>query len=179
MTNSNVGLMSAAAPADPRVGRSLEGRAGRVEGSPEQGQIGVLVLCWFVIGLALIFGVVNVTAVQLARARLYDVADAAALDAADALAERTAYTRGVDELVPVTDATVRDAAQGYLTRTRLPMNVESWNVGGATGTPDGLSARVELTGQVEMPMANGFLQAITGGVRITVASTATSRLQAL
>jgi Flp pilus assembly protein TadG len=57
----------------------------------EEGQIGILILGLFSIVLVLILGAIDVTAAQLARMRLLDAADAAALDAADALDERAAY----------------------------------------------------------------------------------------
>ena len=77
--------------------RSLRGRLDRrvlSATSREQGQIGVLALGLFVLAAILVLGAIDVTAAQLARMRLLDAADSAALDAADALDERAAYEGG-------------------------------------------------------------------------------------
>ena len=72
----------------------------------EQGQISLLVLGFTIIALMLIIGGVDVTAVQLSRARLLDTADSAALDASDALDSGSAYQGGLQSAVPVTDGSV-------------------------------------------------------------------------
>lgn len=86
--------------------------AGRVD--PEGGQITLLILGFTVIALMLIIGAVDVTAVQLARTRLLDVADSAALDASDALDSGSAYGAGLSVFVPITDGSVRESAARYL-----------------------------------------------------------------
>ena len=58
----------------------------------------------------LIIGGVDVTATQIARTRLLDAADAAALDAANALDEQAAYGGGLGRSLPVSSATVQEAA---------------------------------------------------------------------
>src|SRR5262245_64227394 len=63
----------------------------------DAGQISLLVLGLFVLVAMLILGTIDVTAAQLARMRLLDTADAIALDAADALDERTAYLHGLPD----------------------------------------------------------------------------------
>ena len=68
----------------------------------------------------LVVGGVDATAVQLARTRMLDAADGAALDAADALDEAGAYGQGLDEAVRLTDATVQQAAAGYLAAQPRP-----------------------------------------------------------
>src|SRR6476469_10918601 len=98
--------------------RSLSGRfACRVVSAPrEQGQIGVLALGLFVLAAILVLGAVDVTAAQLARMRLLDAADAAALDAADALDERSAYESGMLERLILTDGSVPETARTHLAR---------------------------------------------------------------
>lgn len=151
--------------------RALAGRLAR-----EDGQISLLILGFTVIALGLVLAVVDVTAVQLARARLYDVADAAALDAADSLSERTAYLHGIGAQVPVTEQTVREAATAYLGAQELPTNVTGWRLDPATGSSDGRSATVALAGSVEMPLADGLVSLVGGGVTLRVESTATARV---
>ena len=63
----------------------------------------------------LVVGGVDVTAVQLARARLLDAADGAALDAADSLDEPGAYGHGLDDAVRP-DRRHRAAGGGRLPR---------------------------------------------------------------
>ena len=80
----------------------------------ESGQVSVLILGMVMLAMLLIVGGVDVTAAQLARVRLVDAADAAALDAADALDEATAYRSGLSDAVVLSSATVKEAAAAYL-----------------------------------------------------------------
>lgn len=150
--------------------------AARPEG--EEGQIGLLILGVCVLVLTLVIGVVDVTAIQLARVRLYDASDAAALDAADAIFEGGAYRDGVRERLPVTDESVRAAAQRYLATTDRPDRLTSWQIGAGTGTADGRSATVALTGTVEAPIGGGLLADVFGPIRLTVTSRADGRVEA-
>jgi len=68
-----------------RVERAGPGLGDAQAVQPERGQISLLILGFTVIALMLIVGAVDVTAVQLARARLLDAADGAALDASGSL----------------------------------------------------------------------------------------------
>src|ERR1035437_6593073 len=65
------------------------------DGRAERGQISLLIIGFTIIALLLIIGAVDVTAVQLARVRLFDAADGAALDASDALDNGSAYAAGL------------------------------------------------------------------------------------
>ncbi len=85
-----------------------------------EGQIGVLALGLFVLATLLVLGAIDVTAAQLARMRLLDAADSAALDAADALDERAAYEGGVLDHLALTDESVAGAASAHLARTPMP-----------------------------------------------------------
>ncbi|WP_162872863.1 pilus assembly protein TadG-related protein [Austwickia chelonae] len=154
-------------------------RQGPRPDSGEAGQIGLFVLGCCVLALTLVVGVVNVTALQLARARLYDMADGAALDAADALNESVVYRQGLGARVPVTDASVRAQAEKFLSSRPLPEHVSTLSLVEETGSSDGRSATVAVSGVVEMPLGNLLLTSVFGPVRITVASTAESRLDNL
>lgn len=143
--------------------------------APDGGQISILLIGMVSVTLMIILGIVGVTSVQLSRIHLLDAADAAALDASDALAEQQAYAEGVGAGVPVTDATVAEAATAYLSSRPLPSRLNGWAVTGA-GTPDGRTAVVTVTGTARIPVVTPVLSAFGGGVDIAVTSTARSDL---
>lgn len=154
-------------------------RAGRVlralRADPEAGQISILLIGMVTVTLMIVLGVVGVTSVQLSRIHLLDAADAAALDASDALAEQQAYAEGVGGGLPVTDATVTEAATAYLASRPMPSRISGWSVAGA-GAPDGRTAVVTVSGTARIPVVTPVLAAFGGGVEIAVTSTARSDL---
>ena len=143
---------------------------------PEAGQISILLVGMVAVALTIVMGVVGVTSVQLSRIHLLDAADAAALDASDALARERVYAEGLGAGVPVNDATVAEAASAYLGARTLPERLSGWGVAGGTGTPDGRTAVVSLTGTARIPVVSPVLGVFGGGVTITVTSTARSDL---
>jgi hypothetical protein len=142
----------------------------------EQGQLAVLILGLFVLVLALILGAIDVTAAQLARMRLLDTADSLALDASDALDQSTAYG-GVDGKPTLTDSSVQRASADHLARTPKPTGITEWSLDKPTGSPDGGTAVVTLSGHASLPMTGWILEALGGGVTITVTSRARAPLQ--
>jgi hypothetical protein len=145
----------------------------------EGGQISLLVLGFTVIALLLIVGGVDVTAVQLARSRLLDAADGAALDASDALDGDPAY-QGLRSAVAITDISVRESAEAYLHDQPQPHGISSWHlIYGTDGTRslDGQTAVIKLRGSVDIPIAASVLAAFGGSVDITVESHAQSGLR--
>jgi hypothetical protein len=136
-------------------------------GGSERGQVMLLVLGFAVLVMVLIVGTVATTSVQLSRMRLLDVADGAALDAADSLDAAT-YDRGVGSAVPVSDATVTATARDYLAELSRPASLLSWNVAPGTGTADGTTAVVRITGEAEVPMVAWMLRSLGGSITITV-----------
>lgn len=126
--------------------------------------------------MTLVIAGVDITAVHLARARMYDTADAAALDAADALSEGALYRRGLGDEVEVSTTAVLDAASAYLTGRDRPPQVAAWRLDSGTGSPDGRSARVVLTGSVHLPLAGAVVDRFTGPVQVTVESVASARV---
>ena len=160
------------------TGRSLvrRARAGRLlDRRDESGSITPLIIGLFVIAALVITTGIAISAVQLERMRLFDAADGAALRAANAL-DDTAYQGGVAGAVPISDASVQDAAAGYLNEIGLPRGVESWELGGDTGTPDGVTAVVVLTGQVSVPLVGPAINRLGGSVQVTVVSRARAEL---
>lgn len=132
----------------------------------------LLVLVFSMVCTLLVTGVVAVTSVHLSRMRLLDVSDGAALAAANALDE-TAYRGGVGESVPLSNATVRQSAGDYVSRRPRPETLSQWGLGSGTGTPDGTSAVVSMTGVADVPFVGWLLG---DGVTITVTSRARADL---
>lgn len=141
------------------------------------GQVTLLALGYFIVALSLVAVVADATAVHLARTQLQDAADAAALDAADALGESSAYRGGIPDAVPVADRDVRAQAERYLATYTSPSRIEALRLGPATGTDDGRSAAVELTARVRLPIGAPVVASFTGGIEIAVRSTAAARLE--
>lgn len=139
----------------------------------EDGRVALLVLVFSMICMLLIAGVVAVTSVHLSRMRLLDVADGAALAAANAL-DDTAYQGGVGEAVPLSNATVREAAGDYVGSRPLPGGVTRWGLGPGTGTPDGELAEVHLSGVADVPLVGWLLG---DAVTISVVSRARAGLE--
>lgn len=163
----------------PGSGRLLRG---------DEGRITILVLGYFVVIAVLLGVVVGVASVQTERQRLFAVADAAALDAADALAV-DAYFRdglGVDGApgaaaagagagavaVPLTDASVRASVEAYLGAVGAAGRFEGLTVSALTGTPDGSTAQVVLSAVATPAMLPRVVDERAGGVPITVTARA-------
>ncbi len=143
----------------------------------DDGQITLLVLGYALIAFSLVAVVVDVTAVHLARTQLQDAADAAALDAADALPGAVYATGITGEDVPLTPDGVRGQAATYLATYDPPSHLERVRLGSGTGTADGQSASVELSGRVRLPIAAALVASLSGGVELTVRSTAAANLE--
>ncbi len=141
-------------------------------GAGDDGQILIMLLGYVVVALMLVIVAVDATAVHLARTQLLDAADAAALDAADAADSSSVYRSGVDADVPLTTATVRSAAAGYLSTYSPPSRVQDLRLDDATGTPDGRTAVVQLSASVRLPLLGPAVNAWSGGITVTVRSQA-------
>jgi hypothetical protein len=136
----------------------------------------LLLLGFTVVAILLIVGTVALTSVQLSRMRLLDAADGAALDAADSL-DRGAYHDGLGLAVAVNDATVRGTAVQYLAERPKPRSMRAWQVAPGTGSPDGQTAVVRISGEAELPLVGGLLGALGGSVTITVEARARAVLE--
>ena len=143
----------------------------------ERGQISLLILGFTLVALMLIIGAVDVTAVQLARARLLDAADGAALDASGALDNGSGYGGGLRSAISITDASVRQSAAKYLAVAPRPHGISSWVLTDGTGSPDGQTAVIRLRGTADIPIAASVVSAFGGSVEITVESRARSGLR--
>ena len=144
-------------------------------GGEEQGSITLLIAGCMAIAMVLILGTIVATSAQLTRVQLLDVADSAALDAADAF-DQGAYQRGVDDAVAISNATVWNSAEEYLWAAERPGRVTSWSLVSGTGTRDGQTATVVVAAQVQLPVVGRALSALGGSITITVSGTARAGL---
>lgn len=141
----------------------------------ERGSITPFILGLTVIAMLLIAGTVAVTSAHLSRMRLLDVADGAALSAANAL-DDDAYRRGVGESLPLSNASVQQRAAEYVASRPRPSSVIAWRLAPGTGTPDGRTAVVALTGEAQLPMIGAALRELGVTVTISVRSSARADL---
>jgi hypothetical protein len=171
-------------------------RRGRGNGQgPDEGQILPLVAGFVVIALLLVLVVVDITALHLQREELRALADAAALDAADALDEETFYETGAgggtsaeDEIraaggsssgghpVPLSDATVRNSVREFLNRQATQDQQRPVpEIGLPTGAPDAVTAEVTLTSRARIPLLGLVVRRWAGGVPLKETSRASAR----
>lgn len=150
-----------------------DGKAG------DDGQILLLALVYGLIGLALVTVVVGASAVHLERKKLLAVADAAALDAADALDSGGYYERGGARLsggVPLTDESVRVSVATYVAGGTTA-GFEGFAVGFPTGTPDGETAEVTLVAVARLPLVSSVLNPWSKGIGLRVTARSRADLQ--
>lgn len=155
------------------------------------GQVTLLILVYALICFALATVVAGASAVHLGRHRLLAVADAAALDAADALDRPSFYagTAGADPgadagrgaaeaqtadrpVVVLSDESVRRSVQRYLAEARAPDRFYRLAIAEPTGTPDRATAEVTLVAVVRLPVFSSVLAPWSDGVPIRVTSRA-------
>ncbi|MEJ5914169.1 hypothetical protein [Pseudokineococcus sp. 1T1Z-3] len=141
----------------------------------------LLVLGYAVLALALVLVVTGVSAVHLERKRLLAVADAAAGDAADALDEGFYFGEGagtpLERGVPLTDAAVRSAAAEHLSSSPAARRLDGVRLGPGTGSPDGVTAQVQLSAPVRLPLVGVGVHDVVGGDRLVIVVTARARAQ--
>jgi hypothetical protein len=162
-------------PGRARALRRARSGRGTGTGCDEQGRVTLLVLFYLVVCAGLVLAVSSAAAVHLARHRLQATADAAALDAADALDEGRFYGEGAGDRsrpVPVADVTVRDSVRRYLAAAGAEERLPGLAVAGPTGTSDGVTAEVTLTMIAPVPVLGALLDRWSQGVPVTVTSRA-------
>lgn len=163
--------------------RRRRGIAGRVLAG-DDGRITVLVVGYFVVVVLLVGVVAGIAALQTARQRLVALADAAAVEACQAVDEDAYYRAGLAPVagaagpraLPLTDEGVQEAARQSLVAAEAQEAFPSLELGVATGSPDGATAQVELVATVDVPVLPPSIGAAVGGVPITVLSRARAPL---
>ncbi|MBT0774106.1 hypothetical protein KIH74_34495 [Kineosporia sp. J2-2] len=128
------------------------------------------------LALLLVLITVDITALHLRRQELHALADAVALDAADALDENAFYETGAGELpVLLSDESVRAAARDYLQRNPDAVRNLEVDLAGPTGALQGTTAEVTLTGRAQIPLVGLVVRRWSGGVPLHATSRATAR----
>lgn len=153
-------------------------KAARTKQDDDGGQVLLLVVVYAAIALLLVTVVVGASAVHLKRKQLLAVADAAALDAADAVDSDVLYVTGARPgAVPLTDSSVRTAVEEYAVAVGAPARFEDFRVERATGTADGRTAQVTLSARARLPLVSAVLGEYAGGVPLTVTARARTNLR--
>lgn len=141
----------------------------------DDGQIMLLSIFYGLLALALVLVVVSVSAIYLERKQLLALADAVAADAADAIDEGTYFHDGRprDPSLPLTDASVHQAAEDYLAAAPLGVvDFESLAIADPTGTPNGTTAEVTLSAVVRPPLVTWVISPWRDGFVISVTASA-------
>ena len=139
----------------------------------EEGQIGVLIIGYVLVSLLVVSVVMGASALYLGHKKLLSAADGAALAAADTFSLGPAPVPGAGPAAVLAPAAVRAEVNRYLAQTNAAERLPGLAVDGETGTMDGRTAKVVLTGVVHPPLVN-FL--VPDGIPITAVSEARARL---
>lgn len=143
------------------------------EAYPDAGHITLLSLAFATIALALVLVIASASAVHLDRKQLLSVADAAALDAADAIDLDRFYAGagGVDDL-PMSDAHVRAAVEAHLRVSPQAAELAGLAIAEPTGTADGRSVQVTLVAVARTPLASWSALGLPSEVPIRASTSA-------
>lgn len=112
----------------------------------EEGTITVMVVGFFVVIGLLAVVVINSSSAFLQRQELNNVADGAALAAADGLRQETIYREGIDEDAPIDPGRARELVSAYLAATTTDLS--TWSV-----STDNDIIRVHLDRSIAFPLA--------------------------
>ena len=152
-------------------------KASEDENEDEAGQVGVLIIGYVVLALLVITVVAAASSVYLGHKKLLSAADGAALAAADTFSlsqvQGAASGAGAAPAAVLDSAAVTAAVQRYLADSGAGDRISGLGIAAETGTTDGRTARVVLSGVVHPPIVN-FL--VPEGIPITAESDARARL---
>ncbi|WP_337925338.1 pilus assembly protein TadG-related protein [Arthrobacter jiangjiafuii] len=145
----------------------------RTSASGDEGQIGVLIIGYLLVSLLVLTVVMGASALYLGHKKLLSAADGAAIAAADTFSlGQGSGSAGVPAAV-LSPAAVQAEVNRYLADTNAAARLPGLGVDRETGTSDGRTAKVVLTGVVHPPLVN-FL--VPDGIPIMAVSEARARL---
>ena len=78
--------------------------------------------------------------------------------------------------VPLSDASVRESALGYLALAGAAQRFDGFGLGAPTGSPDGRTAEVTLVATAHPPLLPAVVPGWTGGVPLRVTARARAGL---
>ena len=145
----------------------------RARGHGDDGQIGVLIIGYVLVSLLVVTVVMGASALYLGHKKLLSAADGAALAAADTFSLGQAAGPGEEPAAVLDPAAVQAEVNRYLALTSAADRLPGLTLDPDTGTSDGRTAKVVLTGVVHPPLVN-FL--VPDGIPITAVSEARARL---
>lgn len=158
-----------------RLGARLRARFDRA--GRDAGQITLLSVVFGVLALLLVTAVVSATSIHLERKALLILADDLALRAANGI-DLDAFYRGhagapePGAVVPLTDAGVRSAAEGYLAaHPEAAVGLDGLQVSEAV-TPDGRTARVTLAAVARPALVSWVTAPWSDGIPVRATSSA-------
>ena len=154
-----------------RAARAATGRGSVLRG--EEGQVGVLIIGYMLVSLLVVSVVMGASALYLGHKKLLSAADGAALAAADTFSLGDVASPGEGPAAVLAPAAVQAEVNRYLALTDAADRIPGLSVDAETGTADGRTAVVVLTGVVHPPLVN-FL--VPDGIPITAVSEARARL---
>ncbi|MCC9196023.1 pilus assembly protein TadG-related protein [Arthrobacter sp. zg-Y820] len=155
-------------PGAARFRACLHSRAGG-----EDGQVTILIIGYLLVSLLVVTVVMGASALYLGHKKLLSTADGAALAAADTFSLGPAAGSAGGPAAVLAPAAVQAEVNRYLAATNAGDRLPGLTVAGETGTADGRTARVVLTGVVHPPLVN-FL--VPDGIPITAVAEARARL---
>lgn len=132
----------------------------------------VLMIGYVLLALLIMTVVAAGSSIYLGHKKLLSMADGAALAAADTFV-LNGGTASTDPGTLLNNRGIDAAARDYLAGTELPQSLSGVQMAAGTGTPDGRTAVVFLTGVVH-PMFINFL--VPDGIVLTVSGTARAHL---
>lgn len=138
----------------------------------EDGQITILVIGFVLLSLLLISVVAGASSLYIAHKKLLSVADSAALAGADTFSLQGSASES-EPSAQLNGVAVVRAAQAYIESAPLPDSVTGVYLDAGSGSPDGHTAEVTLTGVVHPLFVSIFVPA---GITLTVTSTARAQL---
>ncbi|MDF2846786.1 MAG: hypothetical protein K0R97_768 [Oerskovia sp.] len=148
-----------------------------VRGRGDSGQILLLTSAFVAFALLLVTVVVSATGVHLDRKRLLDVADAAAIDAADSMGEDTFYEGQVpapqeQAVLRLSDEEVRSSVEEFLgAHPEMLDDLHAVTIVEAS-TRDGRTAQVRLAGLSRPVLVSWVTQLWSDGVLVRADSSA-------
>ncbi len=144
--------------------------------SRDAGQMLILISGFVALALLLVIVTTDITALHLQRQQLHALADAAALDAADALDAGVFYKGGARERpVALSDESVEESVRRYLANEPGSAGELAVEIAGPTGALSETTAEVTLSGRARIPLVSLVVRRWANGVPVIATSRATAR----